>query len=178
MFVPPVDDSPIPCEPEAVRATCRTFVFDHISFAPQEELLPGEALDVNLGDRMRLRGWELDETVFHPGTTLTVTLAWEATVELDDRYVVFVHLLSPDGTLVAQHDAPPAGRVLPLSAWPPGTIFSYPVTINLPDELPAGDYRLLVGVYLWPSLERLPVLTGVPGAEMRVVELRSVRIVP
>ncbi len=51
------------------------------------------------------------------------------------------------------------------------------MTINLPDELPAGDY-LLVGVYLRPSLERLPVLTGVPGAEMRVVELRSVRIVP
>jgi hypothetical protein len=33
-------------------------------------------------------------------------------------------------------------------------------------------------VYLWPSLERLPVLDDVPGAEMRVVDLGSVRIMP
>ncbi|HUV88896.1 MAG TPA: hypothetical protein VMY80_04525, partial [Anaerolineae bacterium] len=105
-------------------------------------------------------------------------LAWEATVALSDQHVVFVHMLSPDGTLVAQHDAPPVGRLLPASAWPPGTVFSYPVAIEVPDGLPAGDYPLLVGVYLWPSLERLPVLAGVPGAEANTVELGSVRIAP
>ena len=59
----------------------------------------------------------------------------------------------------------------------PGTTFSYPVTIRLPAELPDGDYRLLVGVYLWPAVERLPVLADVPGAEIRAVELRQVRVV-
>jgi len=170
LLAPPADDTLIPCDPEEVRTTCRTFVFDHVSF------IPHQALDVNFGDRMRLRGWGLDGAVLRPGAALTVTLAWEATVELSDQVVVFVHLLSSDGTLVAQHDAPPAGRLLPLSAWPAGTVFGYPVTIEIPDDLPAGDYRLLVGVYLWPSLERLPVLADVPGAEMRFVELQSVRI--
>ncbi len=48
--------------------------------------------------------------------------------------------------------------------------------IALPDELPPGDYRLLAGVYLWPSLERLPILADVPGAEMHAVELGNVSI--
>ena len=178
LLVPPADPPSIPCDPEAVRTTCRTFVLDHISFAPQGELLPGEALDINFGDRVHLRGWGLDETVLSPGATLTVTLAWEATVELSDQYVVFVHLLSPDETLVAQQDGPPVGQLLPSSAWVAGTAFSYPVAIQLPAELPAGEYRLMVGVYLWPSLERLAVLEDVPGAETRVVDLGSVRIMP
>jgi hypothetical protein len=178
LLAPPLDPSSVPCEPEAIRMTCRTFVFDHVSFVPEDELLPGEGLDINFGDQMRLRGWGLEETDLHSGAPLTLTLTWEATVELNDQYVVFVHLLSADRTLVSQHDGPPVGQVLHASDWPPGATFSYPVTIALPTDLPAGDYGLVTGVYLWPSLERLSVPQGVPGAAERVVELGDVRIVP
>jgi hypothetical protein len=178
LLSPPGDKSSLPCKPEEVRTDCRSFVFDRIVFVPQDELLPGEALDVNFGDRMRLRDWRLDGGVPRPGTALTVTLAWEAREVLDGQYVVFVHLLSSDNALAAQHDAPPVGQMIPPSLWPSGAVFGYPVVIELPDELPAGDYRLLVGVYLWPSLERMPVLTDVQGAEMRVAELTDVQIVP
>jgi len=175
LLTPPVDAPPIPCEPESALTTCRTFVFDSVSFVPQEELLQGEALDINFGDTVRLRAWGLDGAVLHPGAPLTVTLAWEAMVELNDQYILFVHLLSSDGMLVAQYDAPLVGD-LPSSAWSPGITFNYPATIALPGELPSGDYHLLVGVYLWPSLERLPVLADVPGAEARAVELGNVSI--
>ena len=178
LLAPPAGDGLLPCDLKTGPTTCRTFVFDHVSFALQDDPPPGAVLDVNFGDQMRLRGWGLDAILLCPGGMLTVTLAWEATVGLSDQYVVFVHLLSPDGTLVAQHDAPPAGQLLPPSAWLPGTTFGYPVTIDLPGDLPAGDYRLLVGVYLWPSLERLPVLTDVPGAQGSMVELGNVRIAP
>nr|HID14449.1 hypothetical protein [Anaerolineae bacterium] len=178
LLAPPAGGGPLPCDPKAALTTCRAFVLDHVSFVPQGDLLPGEALDVNFGDQMRLHGWRLETATLRPGDTLTVTLAWEATAELSDQYVVFVHLLAPDGTLAAQHDAPPVGRLLPPSAWPPGATFGYPVMVELPADLPAGDYRLLVGVYLWPGLERLPVLADVPGAEIGVVELENVRVVP
>jgi hypothetical protein len=164
LLTQPAGNSALPCDPVAVRTTCRTFVFDHVSFVSQTDLALGAALDINFGDQMRLRGWKVRETALHPGDTLTVTLAWEATVELSDQHVVFVHLVSPDGTLVAQHDAPPAAHLSP-SSWPPGITFSYPVTIKLPVNLATGDYRLLVGVYLWPNLERLPVLGDSLGDE-------------
>ena len=79
---------------------------------------------------------------------------------------------------MAQHDAPPAGQLPPSVTVPPGTVLSHPVTIELPGDLPAGEYRLLVGVYLWPGLERLPVLADVPGAEVNAVELERVRVAP
>ncbi|MBN1813298.1 MAG: hypothetical protein JXA14_15790 [Anaerolineae bacterium] len=175
LLVPPAGDATPPCD---MPVTCRTFVFDGISFAAQDDLPAGATLDVNFGDQVRLRGWGLDEAALHPGDVLAMTLAWEPMVELNDRYVAFVHLISFDGSLVAQHDGALVGkRILP-SAWPPGTVFSYPVTLELPDDLPAGDYRLVAGVYLWPELERLPVLSDVPGAENNGIELETVRVAP
>ena len=178
LLAPPTDDDRLLCDPGGIYTTCRTFVFDRISFLPREDLSIGEGLDVNFGDQMRLRGWGLDTQELRPGGAMTVTLAWEPAVELNDRHVVFVHLLAPDGTLVAQDDAPPVGKLSPPSAWPPGATFAYPVKIELPSDLPIGDYRLLVGAYLWPGLERLPVLADVPGAESRVMVLASLRITP
>jgi hypothetical protein len=172
---PPEDDAIPPCD---AHTTCRTFVFDHVSFVPEDELTTGESISVNFGDQMRLRGWSLDAANLHSGGTLTTTLTWEASVELGDRYVVFAHLLSSDGELVAQYDDAPVGEVLRKSTWAAGATFKYPLSVELPDDLPAGEYRLHVGVYLWPDLERLSVLSDVPGAANNTVELGQVEISP
>jgi hypothetical protein len=160
------------------RATCGTFVFDDVAFVPQASLPAGETLDVNLGDRVWLRGWRTDGPPLHASGVLTVVLDWETAVQLTDQYVGFVHLLSPDGTLVAQHDGPLAEGFPSSALVPPGAVFRSLVTLDLPENLLPGDYRLLAGVYLWPSLERLPVLADVAGAEAREVELGRVEIVP
>ena len=178
LLSPPADDGRTACDPDSVHTTCRTFIFDQMSFVPQEDLPEGDGLDVSFGGQMRLRAWHLNTQKLSPGGVLSVTLAWEPEVELSDQYVVFVHLLDPDGALVAQHDAPPAGKRLPFSAWPPGATFTYPVTVELPGDLSPGDYRLLVGIYLWPSLERLPLLTQVTGAENGAMLLTRLQIEP
>jgi hypothetical protein len=159
-------------------SSCRTFAFDRVSCVPQADLRPGEALDVDFGGQVRLRGWEWGERPVRPGGMVAMTLDWEPSVALGDEYVGFVHVLSPDGVLVAQHDAPLTSQCLPAATWLPETVFRCPVTVELPDDLPAGDYRLLAGVYRWPSLERLPVQADVPGAEVGAVELGSVGVSP
>jgi hypothetical protein len=174
LLAPPEDSLP-PCD---ARTSCRTFIFDTVSFIRQDELAIGESVDVDFGDQAHLRGWSLEKTTLHPGDTLTVTLSWEASVELTNRHVVFAHLLSPDGELVAQFDDAPAGKALPREAWPSGATFKYPIFIELPGDLSVGEYRLYVGVYLWPDVERLPVLSDVPGAENDAVELSRVEIEP
>jgi hypothetical protein len=175
LLAPPEDDALPPCD---TRTTCRSFIFDHISFVPEDQLDLGQSISVNFGDQMRLRGWSLDATTLHPGDTLTVTLTWEAAVELTDRYVVFAHLLSSDGEPVAQHDDAPVGNALPRGAWPSGATFKHTVPIALPSDLSAGEHRLYVGVYLWPAVERLSVLSDVPGAQDDVFELTRVEVEP
>jgi hypothetical protein len=158
--------------------TCRAFVFDTVSFIPQDDFAIGESVDVNFGDQVRLRGWSLEATTLRPGDTLTATLSWEASVDLTGRHVVFAHLLSPDGELVAQYDDAPVGTALPRGPWPSGATFKYPISIELPSDLSAGEYWLYAGVYLWPDIQRLPVLSAVPGAENGAVELSRVEIEP
>jgi hypothetical protein len=54
---------------------------------------------------------------------LQLTLNWRALEERSPiNYVVFTHLRSSDGDIIAQHDGPPAGGVRPLTEWSPGEI--------------------------------------------------------
>ena len=107
-----------------------------------------------------------------------VILNWRAVTSLNEDFVVFTHLLDDNGALVAQLDAEPADGRFPTSAWPEGGVFGYSVSLPLPADLTPGDYRLLTGMYRWPSLERLPVLSERPGAEDRVVELEWLHWTP
>lgn len=144
-----------------------------------ESDVPKEAvLDVNVADLIHLTGYALDGSALQPGGTLTVALNWQASAAPGENFVVFAHLLNEDDVLVAQRDAEPADGRFPTSAWPKGTTFSHSVSLQLPADLPPGDYRLFVGMYRWPSLERLPVLSDVPGAENNMIELGKVRIAP
>ena len=108
----------------------------------------------SLGAQIRLLG--ADTEVDKEG--LRVTLFWKAQTEVDRDYTVFVHLLGPDGTLVSQHDAMPDDGGLPTSVWLEGEFVSDEHVLELPAEIPPGDYRLEVGLYAADTMARLPVL--------------------
>jgi hypothetical protein len=160
LMEPPAGEAPLPCD---APTTCRTFVFDNLSFVPQREFGPGDGISIDFGNKMRLRGWELSTTTLRPGDMLTVTLSWQAIEELNRHYVVFTHLLSPNRKLVAQHDEAPVEELVPAKSWTTNSVFRYPASLELPSDLPTGNYRLLVGVYLWPSMERLPIFSSAPS---------------
>ncbi|RME74288.1 MAG: glycosyl transferase, partial [Chloroflexi bacterium] len=88
----------------------------------------------------------------------------------------FVHLLDSEGRLVAQHDAAPWWEApIPTSTWRPGEQLLDRHPLNLPPDLPPGEYQLRVGVYYWETLERLPVLeNGQPSGDS--VELGRVTL--
>lgn len=170
----PADTQP-PCN---AQTTCRTFVFDSVSFFPENDLTRGETTEVSFGDTLRLRRWTVEAGSVEPGQTLAMTITWEAMAEPTTRHVVFAHLISPEGELVAQHDDAPVGSVVPRSAWPVGATLTYPIGVQVPTDASAGEYRLLAGVYVWPSLERLPVVAGASPVENSAVELTKVQVVP
>jgi hypothetical protein len=109
---------------------------------------------VTFAENINLLGYDVETA---PDNSLLVTLFWQATAEIAEDYTIFVHLLSPEGELVAQSDSPP---LLPTSSWLP----SIPVTdvhsLALPADYLANDYQILVGLYHWPDLERVPLLTA------------------
>jgi hypothetical protein len=130
------------------------------SFELPERITP---TDARFGDVAALRGYQLSSA----GDTFSLTLYWEALAAGEKSYVRFVHLTDPvngqiveraDGSPVQSDEFPRHGSY-PTNQWVAGEIVADPVTLNL-EGVPAGSYRLLVGLYsAEDATRRLPVFT-------------------
>lgn len=94
------------------------------------------------------------------GGWLNIRLAWSAASPPDADYTVFVHLLAANGVLAAQHDGLPMASYAPTRSWLPGDVIQDQRSLSLPDTLPPGEYRLMVGLYNPLTGERVPLASG------------------
>jgi hypothetical protein len=107
------------------------------------------------GEALHLRGF----TSALVGSTLVITPSWSVQAGRPGGVVSFVHVLAPDGRRVAQVDAPlDQGMFV---EWQAGQQFDAPLPVPLPPDLPAGAYRVVMGLYTPSDGARLPV-SGVP----------------
>ncbi len=130
----------------------------------EQDLQPTTPLQVNFDNQMELIGYDVPPDLESGDEQLPVTLYWHALTALPVDYTIFVHLLGPDGQLIAQHDDTPRWEApIPTTTWQPGEILKDQHLLDLPPDLPPGTYRLQAGVYYWQTLERLPVIeNGTP----------------
>lgn len=128
-------------------------LFSEIPMIDVQSREPQVPLQVLLADNIMLTGYD---TIYNATEqTLVLTLYWQTTHAASKDYTIFVHLISPEGQLVGQHDGPPRR---PTQTWGADGREIDPHTLSLPDNLSPGTYKLRVGLYPWPDLERLPVL--------------------
>jgi hypothetical protein len=107
------------------------------------------------GDLATLAGATWSPDGRQPGKLWPVELIWRAERETGVSYAVFLHLIGPDGQLVAQHDGEPANWTRPTTGWLPGEFIRDERALHLPAELPAGTYRLVAGFYEPQTGQRL-----------------------
>jgi hypothetical protein len=132
---------------------------------------PAQTLNAMFGDSLRLVGYDLPggDTV-QPGDTLPVSLLWEAIAPIPLDYTIGLFLVAADGSLVAQRDTFPMNYFEPTQAWRPGSLRRDNHALELPDDLPAGDYELWVAVYYWETpAERLPVDGAADHAVLTII---------
>lgn len=128
---------------------------------------PSHPIGARLGGNISLIGFDAQTQ----GSNLAVTLDWTAYPSPDRDYTVFVQLLNPQGKLVAQSDSFPASGGLPTSSWLPGETVLDAHHLSLPPGLPAGAYRLIAGMYLASTGQRLPVSTGGDFVPLETISL-------
>lgn len=128
-----------------VQAMARTFT-------PPEMQYPFET---DFGARVRLLGYDVG--TIQAGHPLEVTLYWQSLTEVDEDYLVFVHVLDETGAIVTQVDEGPQQNGYPTSLWIAGEVVADRHTLNLPGDLPAGDYRLRIGFYRQENGDSLAV---------------------
>ena len=136
-----------------------------LSSRPSAQLIPvnpSSPLSVNFDDQLTLDGyhltWETVGGLDEGDRVLGLVLYWQAQSVLPFDYTVFVHLRDAAGQNVAQADHQPLAPVYPPTLWPVGQTIRDRGVLTLPEEVPAGEYNLWVGVYRLDTLERLPVV--------------------
>ncbi len=117
---------------------------------PAIEQPAGYVLDSAIGlNRAQLAGATDD--------TITLTLIWQSLQPVPYDATTFVHLRGPDGNILAQVDRQPLNGRLPTSYWLPGQIITDTISLSPVRGTDLEQITLTIGMYTWPSLERLPV---------------------
>jgi hypothetical protein len=130
------------------------------------------------GETMSLGGYTLPETQVAPGETLALTLFWENEGPADNYWSVFVHLVSGDGELIAQHDKVPYEGLYPPNQWWPGQVVDDDYQLLIPPATAPGTYRLTIGMYDHLTGQRLTLRTpdGQPAPDNQITLPQEIRV--
>jgi hypothetical protein len=128
---------------------------------------------------MQLEGYALEPVAVDPGGVLDMVLYWRVLAPVAERLYGFVHLISPDGDLVAQHDHPVWGEAHPSSAWRVDELIGDRYHVQVPAEADPGAYLLSVGLYESETKARFVVRDGqgveLPGGQVTLASKPVIR---
>ncbi len=141
------------------------------SFTPPAISTP---LDITFTDaegkpKLRLLGYKLD--TLPDSRAWEITLFWQVIAEVEDDYVVFLHLLDPqEEQVIAQVDEGPRQGAYPTSLWMEGEVIADSHRLPWPQELDGSSaqgcmYPLRVGLYIPWTGEHL-LVAGEPQASL------------
>jgi len=114
---------------------------------PDDDTAIAHPKDIELGQVVRWRGYDLPETPVAPGTAVPITLYWQVEAPIDQNWKTFIHLLDETGAGVAQVDQVPLEVYHPPTTWQPGHLVVDQYELPLPSDLPPGRYHLVFGWY-------------------------------
>ncbi len=114
-------------------------------------------LDLLLGDEIALLGYSISSSEVESGDILQLTLFWQASEPIEQRYKVFTHVLDGRSQIVGQRDAEPVGGTRPTTTWEDGEVIADNYGVLVLPGTPPGEHQLEIGMYSLETGERLPV---------------------
>lgn len=129
--------------------------------------LPIPPTATNFADQIALLSARIPDVPLQPGGQLSIQLQWQALAPINEDYTLFIQLLNAQDQIMGQIDSYPLHGTYPTSQWQVGEQIADPYSLQLPADLPAGEYRLIIGWYLLATLQRLSVVdhAGTPLAD-------------
>ena len=144
----------------------RAVLFDLTAAPPPSAALwPEQRIDARFDAGLRLVGIDLPRGyTITRGSSLPVSLLWEAVDPIAQDYTVALLLIAPDGSVAAQRDSFPANAFEPTSTWRAGSLHRDNHAIAIPPGTPPGTYALWAVVYDWRAPDTRLTVTGADGA--------------
>jgi 4-amino-4-deoxy-L-arabinose transferase-like glycosyltransferase len=116
-----------------------------------------EPIDATFAGQIHLLAFDSDahEKNARPGTSLHVTLYWQALTRPTRAATVFVHLYDTAGGLWSQQDNAPVNGTYAVNEWEPDVIVVDEYALTIPTDAPSAKYFVEVGMYDSQARERL-----------------------
>jgi hypothetical protein len=121
---------------------------------------------IRFGEIIDLLGYEVTWPVGDDDERAIIATYWRVVRPSNRSLAFFLHLLSRDGGIVAQHD----GLSAPADAWHPGDLLIQLHSLNIPSEkmLETSDW-LQLGLYDTETLERIAIPESPVNDQQRVL---------
>lgn len=119
--------------------------------------------EIDFGGIILLDGYDLSSTTLIPGDTVTFRPYWRIGQIPPANYSMFVHLYPADTLdMKAQQDGALVNRDRQTQQWTDlnEVYIGRDTVLTLPSDLPAGDYRVAIGVYDYVTFQRLTLPDG------------------
>ncbi len=140
-----------------VRAAADTQGWWRVHSPPGAVLVAQVNNHVPLENNVALLAFDLPRAPVRPGDKVPITLYWQALAPIKPNLRVFIHVLGPDGQLLAQSDKEnPAD--FPTSRWPTDRYVRDEHALQLPGDIPPGEYRVVAGLWDGETGRRMHVL--------------------
>ena len=126
---------------------------------------------------IRLEGYELTSSSLKRGSELVVLLYWKAQGSIEKDYTVFVHLVDENGRQISGRDGQPRNGFAPTNTWRKDKLVVDARIVPIPPDAPIGSKcRLEIGLYYFPTMERLAIVdaTGQAMTDTFVIQPFSV----
>jgi len=132
-------------------------------------------LSANFGNAIQLGGYGIDFSAVAPDGTVQLALYWRSqAVQFSRPYKVFVQIRNEQDEVVTQADHYILEGMLTNAVLAQlkeqGEWLRDTADIHMPVGLPAGTYRLLVGLYDPDTFERVPVIADESGENAVILE--------
>ena len=107
---------------------------------------PEYRLNARLNDELELVGFDLGQTTVHPGQTVPLILTWRALADVAHEYAVSLALQRTEGATRLRGLEEPVGVSYPSSQWKRSDLVRDWHDLQLPPDIPTGDYELTLRV--------------------------------
>lgn len=139
-------------EPTELAPQLKALVLDS---APSDIAHP---LYIDFNAKAELLGYALEpQSLAPPGSKLSLKLYWRADGQLDEGFVPFTELVTPDGRRIEVDGTGPVrkGALVP-SRWEPGKVYIDELEVPVPADIDAARFNIVVGLKTAPVAPEEP----------------------
>jgi hypothetical protein len=123
--------------------------------------LPPAAMRMETQDRswvagIQLRSIATDRQEVSAGDAIRINLVFSAPARLKQDYMLFLHLVAPDGHIITSRDGQPQYGGAPTTSWTPDQRVVERRALVVPADAPPGEYKIVCGWYTLNGIRLVP----------------------